>query len=163
MNYYYSYQILNHEQNYARTFAFMLLAMLHLIHSFEARSLTESALRRDVISSNPTLAVALVVSVGFLVLGCYLPGLNTVLELEALRATEWGIIAINIVAHVFVVEVRKAAIRWHMDRNKKNVQQPLQSEMRGLLSAHASAATAAGVSTSKVEQLEMTNVEIHKP
>jgi Ca2+-transporting ATPase len=113
VNYYHSYHVRGDELEYARTFAFMLLAMLHLVHSFCARSLTETVFQRDMFSSNPTLGIALIISVTFLVIGCYVPGLNTVLELVPLGGLEWGIIFINLAAHVIIVEARKYALRVH--------------------------------------------------
>ncbi len=116
VNYYIEYNVRGTHIEYARTFAFMLLAMLHLVHSFESRSLTETMFRRDIFSSNPTLAWAFVVSMGFLVLGCYCPGLQVVIELQPLEGTEWGIIFINLAIHLTFVEGRKFALRCWMAR-----------------------------------------------
>ena len=65
VNYYYCYSVRDLDLEYARTLAFELLATLHLVHSFEARSLTESVFQRDLITSNPALAGSFVLSMTF--------------------------------------------------------------------------------------------------
>jgi Ca2+-transporting ATPase len=111
VNYYHCYYIRGLELQYSQTLAFELLACLHLVHAFEARSLTESVFRRDAITSNPALACSFLLSMCFLVGGCYIPGLNGVLELEPLHGLEWGIIAINLVVHIVLIELRKVVMR----------------------------------------------------
>jgi Ca2+-transporting ATPase len=111
VNFWMEYGWRGNSLEYARTFAFMLLAMLHLIQSFESRSLSESMFRRDLFSANPTLVWALLLSMAFLLLGCYCPGLNHVIELEPLEGTEWGVIFINLTIHIALVETRKFAVR----------------------------------------------------
>lgn len=116
VNYYHAYDIREIPLDEAQTLAFELLATLHLVHSFQARSLTESAFRRDIISANPALAFSFVLSMGFLVGGCYIPGLNDVLELNPIGGLDWGIIAINVCVHMIVIECRKFALRTIDDR-----------------------------------------------
>lgn len=111
VNYYHIQQVREEEVNYARTLAFELLATLHLVHSFEARSLTESMFKRDLFTSNPALAFSFLLSMLFLIGGCYVPGLNGVLELEPLHGLEWAIIIINVTVHVIVIEARKFVMR----------------------------------------------------
>lgn len=116
VNYYHCYEFRNEDYDYSRTLAFELLATLHLVHSFEARSLTETMFRRDVFTSNPALAGSFVLSMSFLIGGCYIPGLNDVLELKPLHGLEWGVIAINVAVHVALIESRKYIMRTVEDR-----------------------------------------------
>jgi Ca2+-transporting ATPase len=111
VNYFHCYSIRDEEILYSQTLAFELLATLHLVHSFEARSLTETMFRRDIFRSNPALAGSFILSMCFLIGGCYIPGLNHVLELVPLNGLEWLVIAINLCVHIVIIETRKFVMR----------------------------------------------------
>ena len=56
--------------------------------------------------------VGVAVAMLFIVMGCYVPGLQELLELEALTGTDWGMIAVSVVLHVTLVELEKCALRY---------------------------------------------------
>ena len=125
VNYWHMFHVRELSIGYARSFAFLLLAIIHLLHAWVSSSLTGTIFRRDLISNNPSMLWALIVSVAFVIGGHYVPGLNDVLELEPIHGLEWGIIFINLVVFIVLVEARKFFMRRHgADQEEMVVSKP---------------------------------------
>ena len=121
LNYWHMIYVRNTTLGYARSFAFLLLALIHLLHAWVSSSLSGTIFRRDLISNNPSMLWALIVSVAFVLGGHYIPGLNDILELEPIEGHEWGIMIWNIAVFLVAVELRKLAMRIYA-RRKSAVQ-----------------------------------------
>jgi len=118
LNYWHMLHVRELELSYARSFAFILLAIIHLLHAWVSSSLTGTIFRRDLISNNPSMLWAIIVSVIFVVGGHYVPGLNDVLELDPIYGHEWGILFWNLGVFLAAVELRKLAMRVWEARHK---------------------------------------------
>lgn len=79
---------------------------MQLIHSFLARSFSQSAFNREIFS-NRWLIAGVLLSLALLVAGCYIPGLNSVLNQWPLDWWAWVKIIIAVIAHILIVEGAK--------------------------------------------------------
>jgi Ca2+-transporting ATPase len=73
------------------TVSFLTLALAQLWHVFNARD-SETGVFRNDITANPYIWGALVICVGLILMGMFLPGLSTVLRVEALGWKGWGLV-----------------------------------------------------------------------
>eukprot|EP01119_Soliformovum_irregulare_P013853 TRINITY_DN3727_c0_g1_i2.p1 TRINITY_DN3727_c0_g1~~TRINITY_DN3727_c0_g1_i2.p1 ORF type:complete len:1174 (-),score=405.04 TRINITY_DN3727_c0_g1_i2:30-3479(-) len=102
----------------AKALAFVALTSMQLVHSFLIRS-NRTFISRDFFN-NPFLWGAFVISVGCLVAGCYIPGLNEVLSQWPLGWVDWLKILACVFVHVVFVEVYKAVmLHWAMRKAKR--------------------------------------------
>jgi magnesium-transporting ATPase (P-type) len=103
----------------AKALAFVALTTMQLLHSFLARSVKESVFSRNIFS-NGWLWMGCSLSIVLLVAGCYVPGLNTLLNQWELDAFDWLKILICVMIHVTVLEISKIFLRRQMRKSKKN-------------------------------------------
>eukprot|EP01114_Cavostelium_apophysatum_P000463 TRINITY_DN10425_c0_g1_i2.p1 TRINITY_DN10425_c0_g1~~TRINITY_DN10425_c0_g1_i2.p1 ORF type:complete len:447 (-),score=150.41 TRINITY_DN10425_c0_g1_i2:1077-2417(-) len=103
------------ERGPAKTLAFVALTCMQLAHSFLVRSSTPVFSRNIV--SNRWLLGAFVLSIGCLVAGCYIPGMNEVLAQWPLSWKDWLKILACVVIYVALVEIYKVIYLW---RSKKS-------------------------------------------
>ena len=111
LNFWHMYYRRHLDLDYARSFAFLLLGLIHLLHAWVSSSITGSVFRRDLISNNPAMLWALICSVIFVVGALYVPGLNSVLELRGIHGHEWGILFWNLGVYIALTEIRKFVMR----------------------------------------------------
>ncbi|KAI9207945.1 uncharacterized protein BJ171DRAFT_492135 [Polychytrium aggregatum] len=105
---------IKNDLSFNRSMAFTVLTMMQLIQGFYARSIDSSVFRVDFFS-NKFMIGAVALSTVFLVMGLYVPGLNTVLELEDIGAIGWGIVFICLVIQLVIVELLKVFARRFKD------------------------------------------------
>lgn len=117
-NYRYMIDIRGEELGYARSLAFLTLAVIHLLNAWVASSLTETMFRRDIASNNPAMVYSVFVATAVIVAGHYIPGLNHTLELEPIRGPEWGQLFISLAVFICLVEFRKFVMRRMKARKK---------------------------------------------
>eukprot|EP01136_Pigoraptor_vietnamica_P016324 Opistho-1_new@60225 len=93
-----------------RTFTFATLTSVQLFHAFLSRSQTMSIFRLNPFS-NLHLVAAVALSFALLIMGIYIPGFNSLLDLVPLGAEDWGMIALAILVHVVLSELLKLYLR----------------------------------------------------
>jgi len=121
---------------YAQSLAFLLLATLHLIHSFLTRSVLNTLFAKDIFS-NRWMIFSFFVSLFFMVVGVYMPGFNNhILEVVPLKADDWLIIFIVVIFHISVVECCKFGLRHYFKQqnianfDSKSVPQQQQQQQQ---------------------------------
>jgi Ca2+-transporting ATPase len=101
--------------NRPRSLAFVSLVSTQLAHSFVVHAGDDSIVSREFVS-NRWLLGAIGVSFGLLVVACYIPGLNDVLQQYPLTASDWGQIALCVLAHLIFAETFKFVFRKQIAR-----------------------------------------------
>ncbi len=94
----------------ARTMAFATLALVQLVHAFNARHATESIFRTGV-GANHWLLAGVALSTALLLFGIYHPFLNRVFGQEGLALADWKLAAIGVAVFMVVAEVFKLVRR----------------------------------------------------
>jgi Ca2+-transporting ATPase len=101
----------------ASTVAFMTLAMAQVLHAFNARSRTRSALTSRLFS-NRWLWSAVALCVLLQLAAVYVPWLQVALHTAPPDARDWGLIAVASIIPVVVVELHKAARATRLSASK---------------------------------------------
>jgi Ca2+-transporting ATPase len=94
----------------AMTMAFMTLALIQVVHAFNARAQRRSAFSR--IFTNGWLWAAVVLCLLLQAAAVYVPVLQRVLHTAGLTAADWGVIMACSLAPIPIVETAKLARRW---------------------------------------------------
>jgi Ca2+-transporting ATPase len=94
----------------ATTMAFMTLALVQVVHAFNARAQRRSAFSR--VFTNGWLWTAVVLCLLLQAAAVYLPVLQRVLHTAGPTAADWGVIAACSLAPIPIVETAKLARRW---------------------------------------------------
>ena len=92
---------------------FLVLSAPHvmqLFHAFVAHGGSQRLVSRDTFS-NRFLLGAVAVSLLLLVVACYIPGLNTLLQQFPLTAFDWLCVGICVVLHLLIAELFRLVIR----------------------------------------------------
>jgi len=101
----------SHSLDESRSLAFAALSFVQILHAFMCRSIKGS-----IFSSNPFsnawLNFACLISCGFIIAGLHIPGYNDFFELTSLSGQSWGAVFICCVAHLVVMEIEKAGLRY---------------------------------------------------
>jgi len=108
----------------ARALAFVSLTTMQLVHSFLARSIKNSVFSRNIFD-NRQLDIAFVVSMGLLVAGCYIPGVQDVLNQYPLAGWDWVKILICVAIHIFFMEAFKFVYRYRSKLRKDSKKEHL--------------------------------------
>eukprot|EP00455_Lapot_gusevi_P042714 TRINITY_DN5105_c0_g1_i2.p1 TRINITY_DN5105_c0_g1~~TRINITY_DN5105_c0_g1_i2.p1 ORF type:complete len:332 (-),score=55.94 TRINITY_DN5105_c0_g1_i2:62-955(-) len=95
----------------AQSIAFLILFTIQLLHSFAARSLKVTTIRLGTLTENKWMLFGVTLGMFFVVLGLYLPGLNSMLGLAPVG---WGWIRVllAVTIHMVFVEACKLYLRW---------------------------------------------------
>ncbi|KAG2183376.1 hypothetical protein INT43_006382 [Umbelopsis isabellina] len=94
----------------ARSLAFACLTTIQLLHGLLSRTISRSVFETGILG-NKWMIGALVISIGFMLMGIYCPGLNDWLELTPVSGWSWIKIVVCAVIHSIVVETGKLIIR----------------------------------------------------
>ena len=94
-------------QSHARSLAFVTQAAIHLFHSYASRSVTLSIFRKSIFE-NKILNYGVIVSFIILVVICYIPGLNDVLDQWELNFRDWGYVIGAVIVHLLGTEAIKS-------------------------------------------------------
>jgi Ca2+-transporting ATPase len=94
----------------ARTFTFMLLTVIQLLHAFHSRSFIFSIFQVNPFG-NLWLIFGVFFSLACMVGGLYIPVINTLLELVPLGWFDWVKILIGVVLHFIFMEIIKLLLR----------------------------------------------------
>ncbi len=105
---------------HAKTIAFMTLALAQVFHAFSARSRTRSAFTSRLFT-NAWLWGATLICLLLQAAAVYVPPLRDVLRTVSLNAADWGLIALNALAPVVVVELVKLVQRSVERRSRTSV------------------------------------------
>jgi Ca2+-transporting ATPase len=98
-----------HKFSPGRGVAFIALTTTQLFHSFVAH--TNQFAFTSELWSNKLLLGAVCLSMLFLVAGCYIPGLNTLLQQHQLDGEDWAIVFVACASHLVIAETMKFALR----------------------------------------------------
>ncbi|KAI8099458.1 uncharacterized protein BX664DRAFT_363403 [Halteromyces radiatus] len=101
---------LHHSLEDARSLAFTCITMMQLTNSFTARSVQASMFTMGV-TGNHWLVIAFFVSLGFMLLGIYCPGISSWLELTFVDGWSWVMVVICCIIMLSLVELEKLLIR----------------------------------------------------
>ncbi|MHA1265699.1 MAG: cation-translocating P-type ATPase [Candidatus Helarchaeota archaeon] len=105
---------------YAQTFAFLTISISQFFNVFLVREQKESILKGPSINSFLIFSVAL--SVGFLLLVLYVPGINTLFHTYPIGLLEWGIIILLSSSLLFVMEGFKFVWRYITNPKRKKLE-----------------------------------------
>jgi Ca2+-transporting ATPase len=94
----------------ATTMAFMTLALIQVVHAFNARAQRRSAFSR--IFTNGWLWAAVLLCLLLQAAAVYVPVLQRVLHTASPTAADWGVILACSLAPLPIVEAAKLARRW---------------------------------------------------
>jgi Ca2+-transporting ATPase len=109
---------------YAQTFTFLTLSLFQFFNVFLCRERAKSIFKRP--SMNKFLIVSVVLSIGFLVLILYLPGLADIFHLYPIGFMEWGIIILISATIVPLVEGFKYIWNYIDDPKRKKLEYYVQ-------------------------------------
>jgi len=90
-----------------RTIVFSVLGIQSMIYIFSYRSLHYSLLKSGNIFANRPLILSVLLGIGLIVAGVYVPGLNTLLNTVPLDLMSWGIVLAEGFGMVAIVELVK--------------------------------------------------------
>ncbi|ORX62615.1 PMCA-type calcium-translocating P-type ATPase [Hesseltinella vesiculosa] len=94
----------------AQSLAFTTLTTVQLLHSFLSKSIHQSIFSINVFD-NVWLIVAFIISFGLMVIGIYVPGISSWLELTNVDGLSWAMICACCLAQILFVEAGKWFIR----------------------------------------------------
>ena len=90
-----------------RTIVFAVLGIQSMIYIFSYRSLHYSIFKSGNIFANKPLILSVILGISLIVLGVYVPGLNTLLNTVPLDLLDWGIVLAEGFSMIAIVELVK--------------------------------------------------------
>lgn len=103
---YYLIEILGMEAKHARTDVMMLMVLLQNFHVLNCRSETRSLFTNS-FANNKLIIVGVLLAQGVHILAAYIPGLNSILQLEPVQLEEWLVLLALAAGIVLVMEIFK--------------------------------------------------------
>ncbi|XP_011270648.1 hypothetical protein CAOG_08970 [Capsaspora owczarzaki ATCC 30864] len=94
-----------------QTFCFTLLTSTQLFHAFLSRSQSMSIFQANPFNNYQLLA-AVALSFVFLIMGIYIPGFNSALDMVPLGGTAWAMILLGVFVHTLLSEFIKIYLRY---------------------------------------------------
>eukprot|EP00835_Amoeboradix_gromovi_P000087 NODE_3_length_56144_cov_0.348184.p6 type:complete len:1142 gc:universal NODE_3_length_56144_cov_0.348184:18830-15405(-) len=119
--YLYSLKIEGLQQSVSQTIAFSSLTTMQLVQSFLSKSTSKSVFKSG-ITSNKWMLFAFGLSFALMIMGIYVPVLNTFLTLVPIDGYAWLKIGICVIVQLFLSEVIKLAIRKYTKKDYTVVQ-----------------------------------------
>lgn len=98
-----------------QTMALNVLTFIQLIHGYLSRSVRNSVFTKTIFN-NMWLNGGILLSAGLMVMGVYVPKMNTLLGQCPLPALDWVKVVGSCLLHVLFVELYKVGIRWSSRR-----------------------------------------------
>ena len=90
----------------ARNLLLLMMVLFENVHVLNARSETRSVFRIS-LSANPFLIIAIIAAQGLHITAMYIPGLNSILEVQPVALTDWFTVAAAAASLLIVGEVLK--------------------------------------------------------
>ena len=113
-----------------RTIVFSILGLQSMIYIFSYRSLHYSLLKSGNIFANKPLVLSVILGIGLIVMGVYIPGLNSALGTVSLDLWGWGIVLAEAFGMVAIVEFVKFVYNKVYSTPMKGVFKNLQHAQR---------------------------------